>query len=193
MTDPLATYRRERDFAQSPEPAGEVGLGDHARFVVQEHHASQLHWDFRLEMDGVLKSWAAPKGPPEQPRIRRLAVEVEDHPIEYGSFEGVIPSGYGAGTVKIWDVGTFALESRAAHKLVFHMAGGRLIGRYSLVRTAGKNWILQKSAAAPETGRFRPSAISAPDRGRRTHREGATEAARPARPRPRAAAPDPGG
>jgi DNA ligase D-like protein (predicted 3'-phosphoesterase) len=101
-----------------------------------------------LEMDGVLKSWAVPKGPPEEPRVRRLAVQVEDHPVAYGGFEGTIPSGYGAGTVKIWDRGTFELESRAPSKLVFRMQGERLQGRYSLVKTAGKNWILQKSADA---------------------------------------------
>jgi bifunctional non-homologous end joining protein LigD len=99
-------------------------------------------------MDGVLKSWAVPKGPPEEPGVRRLAVQVEDHPVAYGSFEGVIPAGYGAGTVKIWDRGTFELESRSSAKLVFRMRGERLHGRYSLVRTAGKNWLLQKSADA---------------------------------------------
>lgn len=114
---------------------------------MQEHHASSLHYDFRLELDGVLKSWAVPKGPPEEPGLRRLAVQVEDHPVGYVDFEGTIPSGYGAGTVKIWDQGRFKLESRAPSKLVFHLHGRRLSGRYSLVRTAGKNWILQKSAA----------------------------------------------
>jgi bifunctional non-homologous end joining protein LigD len=122
-----------------------------ASFVVQEHHASTRHWDFRLLLDGVLKSWAVPKGPPEQPGIRRLAVQVPDHPAEYGAFEGTIPSGYGAGSVRIWDSGTFELESRSATKLVFRISGQRLRGRYSLVKTTGKNWILQKSAAAVTT------------------------------------------
>jgi bifunctional non-homologous end joining protein LigD len=144
--DPLTTYRDKRDFTQTPEPEGHVATAAPPRFVVQEHHASQLHWDFRLQLDGVLKSWAVPKGPPEEPGLRRLAVQVEDHPIEYGSFEGTIPSGYGAGTVKIWDAGEFEIESRSPSKLVFRMQGKRLTGRYSLVKTAGKNWILQKSA-----------------------------------------------
>ena len=144
-SDPLTSYREKRDFEQTPEPVGRVEPADRARFVVQEHHASQLHWDFRLQLDGVLKSWAVPKGPPEQPGIRRLAVQVEDHPVEYGSFEGTIPSGYGAGTVKIWDEGDLELESRSESKLVFRLRGRRLEGRYSLVRTGGKSWILQKS------------------------------------------------
>jgi bifunctional non-homologous end joining protein LigD len=143
----LADYEAKRRFDQTPEPPPVVAEVDGHSFVVQEHHASQLHWDFRLEMDGVLKSWAVPKGPPEEPGLRRLAVQVEDHPVEYGRFEGTIPSGYGAGTVRIWDAGQYELESRAPNKLVFRLRGGRLEGRYSLVRTTGKNWILQKSAA----------------------------------------------
>jgi bifunctional non-homologous end joining protein LigD len=144
--DALAEYEAKRDFAATPEPPPIVEPTGQARFVVQEHHASQLHWDFRLELDGVLKSWAVPKGPPEEPGTRRLAVQVEDHPVGYIDFEGTIPSGYGAGTVRIWDSGRFELESRAPSKLVFRLRGRRLDGRYSLVRTAGKNWILQKSA-----------------------------------------------
>lgn len=99
-------------------------------------------------MDGVLKSWAVPKGPPEQPKERRLAVQVEDHPVAYGSFEGVIPSGYGAGTVKIWDRGTFAVESRRPEKIVFELHGQRLTGRYTLLKTGGKNWLLMKTPGA---------------------------------------------
>jgi bifunctional non-homologous end joining protein LigD len=118
-----------------------------ASFVVQEHHARRLHWDFRLEMDGVLRSWAVPKGPPEQAGLRRLAVEVEDHALSYGSFSGTIRSGYGAGTVTIWDRGRYDLEVREPDKLVFRLRGERLRGRYALVRMrggAGKNWLLQK-------------------------------------------------
>jgi bifunctional non-homologous end joining protein LigD len=147
---PLSEYEAKRDFAETPEPPAAVDPTDRARFVVQEHHASHLHWDFRLEMHGVLKSWAVPKGPPEEQGLRRLAVQVEDHPVGYIDFEGTIPSGYGAGTVKIWDAGQFELESGAASKLVFRLHGRRLDGRYSLVRTAGKNWILQKSAPEPD-------------------------------------------
>jgi bifunctional non-homologous end joining protein LigD len=145
--DQLAEYRQKRDFAATPEPAGQVAGGSGASFVVQEHHASQLHWDFRLEMDGVLKSWAVPKGPPEKPGLRRLAVQVEDHPIEYGRFEGVIPSGYGKGVVKIWDRGTFDLESRREEKVVFRLNGERLQGRYALVHTDGQSWLLMKLGA----------------------------------------------
>jgi len=116
------------------------------RFVVQEHHATHLHWDFRLEMDGVLKSWAIPKDPPTKPNIKRLAIPVEDHPLDYINFEGVIPEGgYGAGTVKIWDSGTYELESRTPSKIVFRLLGKKMRGRYVLIQTKwgkGINWLL---------------------------------------------------
>ena len=142
----LEEYKEKRDFGESPEPPGAVAETGLNRFVVQEHHASRLHWDFRLELDGVLKSWAVPKGPPEEPGIRRLAVQVEDHPIEYVDFHGDIPSGYGAGTVKIWDSGSFEMVSREDTKLIFVLKGDRLQGRYNLVKTGQpKSWILLKS------------------------------------------------
>ena len=118
------------------------------RFVVQRHDASRLHWDFRLEMDGVLKSWAVPKEPPIRPGLRRLAVAVEDHNLDYIDFEGVIPEGeYGAGTVEIWDRGNFELESRKPDKLVFELRGEKMKGRYTLVHFTEKaeNWLLFKS------------------------------------------------
>ncbi|MDI6828029.1 MAG: DNA polymerase ligase N-terminal domain-containing protein [Armatimonadota bacterium] len=116
-----------------------------SRFVVQEHHASHLHWDFRLEIDGVLKSWAVPKGPPEESGIRRLAVQVEDHPLDYIDFEGEIAEGeYGAGTVTIWDRGEFELKERDGNKLVFDLYGTRLHGGYALIRTKDKQWIMLK-------------------------------------------------
>jgi DNA ligase D-like protein (predicted 3'-phosphoesterase) len=118
------------------------------RFVVQEHHARNLHWDFRLEMDGVLKSWAVPKTPPTSPGVRRLAVQVEDHDLDYYDFEGTIPEGeYGAGTVEIWDSGTFVLESRNLGKIVFVLDGNRMKGRYTLVHFTDKaeNWLLFKT------------------------------------------------
>ena len=143
----LERYRAKRRFQVTSEPRGRRARARGNTYVIQKHDASHLHYDLRLEMDGVLKSWAVPKGPPEEPGPRRLAVQVEDHPVGYIDFEGTIPSGYGAGTVKIWDQGRFELESRAPGKLVFRLHGRRLNGRYSLVRTTGKNWIMQKSAA----------------------------------------------
>lgn len=114
-------------------------------FVIQEHHARHLHWDFRLEKNGVLKSWAVPKGPPEKKGIKRLAVQVEDHEISYKDFEGIIPEGqYGAGTVKIWDKGTYHIKSESSKRIVFELQGKRLKGKYSLVHLKGKNWLLMK-------------------------------------------------
>ena len=155
----LDEYRKKRDFKQSPEPKGEINIiskedikkneekiSTKPIFVVQEHHATRLHWDFRLEMEGVLKSWAIPKGPPEEFGIRRLAIPTEDHPIEYADFEGSIPEGmYGAGTVKIWDKGEFNLEEKTDKKLVFQLKGKRLIGKYALIKIMlrGKeSWLL---------------------------------------------------
>ena len=116
------------------------------RFVVQRHQATHLHYDFRLEMDNVLKSWAVPKEPPSQPGIRRLAVEVEDHPLSYIDFEGLIPEGmYGAGKVEIWDKGTYILKNRSENKIEFTLQGEKLSGNYVLVRFRGdKNWLLIK-------------------------------------------------
>lgn len=118
------------------------------RFVVQEHQASRLHWDFRLEMDSVLKSWAVPKTPPTRPGVRRLAVAVEDHDLDYIDFEGTIPEGeYGAGSVEIWDKGTYEIESRKPEKLVFELHGDKMKGRYTLVHFTEKdeNWLLFKT------------------------------------------------
>lgn len=115
-------------------------------YVIQEHHAKRLHWDLRFEMDGVLKSWALPKGAPEG-RERRLAVQVEDHPIEYAAFEGKIPEGnYGAGEVKIWDNGIFEIESKKPNKIVVNIKGKKLKGRYCLLhfKPTEKNWLFFK-------------------------------------------------
>jgi bifunctional non-homologous end joining protein LigD len=151
----LDTYHRKRDFAATPEPRGRRRRKAEAlTFVVQRHAASHLHFDFRLEWGGVLKSWAVPKGPSMHPKERRLAVEVEDHPLDYASFSGTIPQGqYGAGAVTVWDRGTWQPEGDAgrgleAGKLEFSLSGRRLRGRWVLVRTAARarkpSWLLIK-------------------------------------------------
>ncbi len=115
------------------------------RFVIQKHQATRLHYDFRLEMDNVLKSWAVPKEPPAQPGIRRLAVQVEDHALDYIDFEGIIPEGeYGAGTVEIWDKGTYTLKKRTDKIIEFTLNGSRLKGSYALVNFKDNNWLLIK-------------------------------------------------
>lgn len=162
-SDQLTEYRRKRDFEKTAEPSGIPASSGRARsapraprrgelrFVIQKHSASHLHYDLRLEVDGVMKSWAVPKGPSADPSVKRLAMQVEDHPVEYNTFEGTIPSGeYGGGTVMLWDSGTYSIEdaagrpqNSAAHeeyergemKLDFH--GKRIQGSYALVRTRG--------------------------------------------------------
>lgn len=145
----LRDYISKRDFSLTPEPVGALKKEEGTAFVVQEHHARRLHYDFRLERLGVLKSWAIPKGLPEKPGDKRLAVETEDHPLEYRKFEGTIPPGqYGAGTVKIWDKGSYTLLVWDDAKIEFVLKGERLEGRYALVRfkKAGpKQWIMIKA------------------------------------------------
>ncbi len=115
-----------------------------ARFVVHKHQARNLHWDLRLEMDGVLKSWAVPKGPPPEPNIKRLAISVEDHDIGYIDFEGTIEEGYGAGTVEIWDKGLYELITGEETSLHINMFGERMHGEYKLIHWKDKNWLLFK-------------------------------------------------
>jgi len=146
----LERYHKKRNFLKTPEPEGTMEEDEERRiYVIQEHHASHLHWDLRIEMNGVLRSWAVPKQPPEKVGLRRLAVEVEDHPISYASFEGTIPSGeYGAGVVKIWDQGTYDPLKVTENKIVVNIHGERLRGQYCLLRTRlsgkAKNWLLFK-------------------------------------------------
>ncbi len=144
----LEDYNKKRRFEKTTEPPGKEGKGAKKRFVVQKHWASHLHYDFRLEMDGVLKSWAVPKGVPEVSGIRRLAVQVEDHPVDYIDFAGEIPEGqYGAGTVEIWDSGEYELDKKLPDRLEFSLNGRRLSGAYVIINTDKSNWLLLKRKA----------------------------------------------
>jgi len=155
-SDRLDTYRSKRHATRTPEPVpttnrtgAHSGPGD--SFVVQEHHARALHWDFRLEHDGVLASWAVPKGLPLVRGVRRLAVRTEDHPLEYATFEGEIPDAeYGAGTVTIWDRGRYESLKWSDDEVMVVLHGARVEGRYVLIRTRGTQWILQRMDPAAE-------------------------------------------
>lgn len=155
----LKEYQEKRRFDETPEPEAKKDNTTHPEpvFVVQKHEASRLHFDFRLETDGVLKSWAVPKGPSMNPKDKRLAVQVEDHPLDYAGFEGVIPEGnYGAGTVEIWDNGTYAytgklrdMDEAIKHGVIeVELHGHKLKGLFDLVRTdmddKKNNWLLIK-------------------------------------------------
>src|SRR3954447_3091805 len=153
----LEEYKRKRDFKHTPEPPPEVEKQSKGRFVVQKHRATRLHYDFRLEMDGVLKSWAVPKGPSMSPGDKRLAMHVEDHPVSYFDFEGIIPAGnYGAGTVMVWDMGTWtplgdASEMLKRGDLKFRLHGKKLNGEFVLAHmkarrpgSKGNEWLLIK-------------------------------------------------
>jgi bifunctional non-homologous end joining protein LigD len=153
--DKLTEYRGKRDPSRTPEPVpappeespGETGSGSGAKriFVVQEHHARRLHWDFRLERDGVLVSWALPKGVPDDPAVNHLAVHTEDHPLEYAGFHGEIPRGeYGGGAVTIWDHGTYDVLKWDEREVKVSLHGERLAGGYVLFATGGKNWMIHR-------------------------------------------------
>lgn len=161
MPDLLKKYRQMRDFGATPEPSGgKPKRGKLPMFVIQKHRATRLHYDFRLEMEGVLKSWAIPKGPSYDPSQKRLAMMTEDHPYDYGSFEGVIPEGnYGAGNVIVWDTGTWELiepgddpvEALKSGKLTFRLYGKKMFGEWALVKIHGRDksdrgneWLLLK-------------------------------------------------
>jgi len=156
--DVLKTYRAKRDFEKTPEPSGKKGRkGKGNIYVMQKHAASHLHYDLRLQIGGVLVSWAVPKGPSTDPRIKRLAIQTEDHPLDYANFEGVIPEGYGAGTVMVWDIGTYEnikdISMQTALKegrIEINLHGKKLQGAYALIQTtydkAGgkKQWLFFK-------------------------------------------------
>lgn len=170
--DTLTRYREKRDPRRTPEPMGDGRQGDRPRFVIQQHAASTLHYDFRLEVDGVLKSWAVPKGPSTDPRVRRLAIPTEDHPLAYADFEGVIPAGeYGAGTVLIWDRGHYrnlkegkdppsVAEQLADGHATVWLEGEKLRGGYALIRThlaQGEGWLLVKMEDEAADARRNPT------------------------------------
>ena len=176
MSERLKKYRSMRDFARTPEPSG--GAAKKRRlpiFVIQKHHASRLHYDFRLEMEGVLKSWAVPKGPSYDPEVKRLAVMTEDHPYDYAAFEGVIPAGnYGAGKVIIWDNGEWEfiepgsdpVAALAAGKLAFRLYGKKMFGEWALVRIVGRpgdrgnEWLLVKQRDEFASGEVDVTAVA---------------------------------
>src|SRR5918996_1345177 len=157
MPDNLDRYRSKRDFSATPEPSPQAAEEDSERtlrFVVQEHHARSLHWDLRLEHEGALASWAVPKGIPPDPRRNHLAVRTEDHPVEYLDFHGEIPAGeYGAGTMKIWDRGTYEVHKFRADEVMVTFHGERVRGRYVLFRTGGKNWMIHRMDPPEDPGR----------------------------------------
>jgi bifunctional non-homologous end joining protein LigD len=147
MPDRLSKYRSMRDASKTPEPvpASKPAIGQGNSFVIQEHHARRLHYDFRLERDGVLVSWAVPKNLPETTSVNHLAVHTEDHPLEYGGFEGNIPKGeYGAGRVTIWDFGTYEAEKFRDDEVIVNLHGSKISGRYALIQTNGDQWLAHR-------------------------------------------------
>jgi bifunctional non-homologous end joining protein LigD len=174
--DKLQAYRGKRDAARTPEPvpaepAAATENPDGGMFVIQEHHARRLHWDVRLERDGVLVSWAVPKGVPDDPAVNHLAVHTEDHPLEYGSFEGEIPRGqYGAGSMTIWDSGRYETLKWAKDEVKIRLHGQRVTGGYTLFQTGGKQWMMHRERQ-PLPAALRPmlatlSTVPPPDDGR---------------------------
>ena len=155
----LDEYARKRDFERTPEPSGAAPSadGDERRFVIQQHDATRLHWDLRLEHEGVLLSWALPRGLPWDPERNHLAVHTEDHPLEYLTFEGHIPEGsYGAGMMTVWDTGTYQAEKIEDRKLVVVLDGERSRGRYALFQTDGRNWMIHRMDPPEDPTRRHP-------------------------------------
>lgn len=144
----LEKYKEKRDLKKTSEPTDKEKGGNREGkiYVIQKHDASNLHYDLRLEMEGVLKSWAIPKKPPKEEGVKRLAIQTEDHPLSYANFEGTIPEGqYGAGEVEIWDEGTYKLKEREEDKIIIHIKGRVLEGRYCLIHFKGEDkWLFFK-------------------------------------------------
>jgi bifunctional non-homologous end joining protein LigD len=167
MPDKLSTYRAKRDSNKTPEPMGSTAVKARQAkkaaapaFVIQEHHARALHWDFRLEHDGVLVSWALPKGLPVDPKANHLAIHTEDHPRDYGGFEGDIPEGeYGGGQVTIWDHGTYELIKWREKEVMVVLHGMRANGKYVLFSTHGKNWMIHRMDPASDNFEQMPELI----------------------------------
>jgi bifunctional non-homologous end joining protein LigD len=168
----LAEYKRRRDFTRTPEPAPRPARSATRRsFVIQKHRATALHYDFRLEIGDAMPSWAVPKGPSFDPSQKRLAMQVEDHPLEYAGFEGIIPEGeYGGGTVMIWDEGTYEMlddvdpaTALGKGELRFVLQGKKLKGRWTLVRTGPRKWLLikgrDKNASTTDITATRPRSV----------------------------------
>jgi bifunctional non-homologous end joining protein LigD len=163
MGDRLDEYRRKRDSARTPEPvpAGPPPRGENDTFVIQQHHATSLHWDLRLERDGVLVSWAVPRGVPRDPKRNHLAVHTEDHPLEYADFHGEIPAGeYGGGRMTIYDRGTYETEKWRDDEVIVALHGSRVEGRYALYRTRGKDWMIHRMGPPPPGWTPMPESVS---------------------------------
>ncbi len=145
----LEEYKKKRNFTKTPEPEGEPQENG-VTYVIQKHDASHLHYDLRLQKDGVLKSWAIPKEPPLTTGVRRLAIQTEDHPVEYALFEGEIPKGeYGAGTVEIWDKGSYTIEKWEEKEIIVNIQGEKLQGLYCLIKfKSDKNWLFFKKKSS---------------------------------------------
>ena len=178
--DRLTKYRSMRDASRTPEPvpASEPKAGKSNRFVIQEHHARRLHYDFRLERDGVLVSWAIPKNLPDTPSVNHLAVHTEDHPLEYLTFEGAIPKGeYGAGKVIVWDTGTYDAEKFRDDEVIMTLHGRRISGRYALIQTDGDQWLAHrmKDQESPTVADLAPMLATLGSVDRLTHAEWAFE------------------
>src|SRR5690348_1027333 len=161
MSDRLAEYRRKRDPKKTPEPFSGVDESNRNRFVIHQHHARSLHWDLRLEHDGVLASWAVPRGVPRDPARNHLAVHTEDHPMEYLEFAGTIPAGeYGGGKMLVYDTGTYETEKWRDREVMIVLHGSKVSGKYVLFQTNGKDWMIHRMDPPPDGWSPMPSGLA---------------------------------